>query len=168
MKSREELLTSFDTKYALFGLFFAFGNRLQAVGDSFYEEITCKQFFLLICLNLFPDEAPTINELSDVMGCSHQNAKQIVLKLEKLGFVTLRSDEKDKRKIRIYKSDQLDTLSEKNAKREEEFMEGFYQGIAKEDVETAYRVMLQLENNLMKMKDSKTNKIVTFTEKENI
>ena len=42
-----------DHKYALFGLFFAFHNRLQSVGDSFYDEITCKQFFLLACMSTY-------------------------------------------------------------------------------------------------------------------
>jgi len=54
-----EVINMMDAKYALFGLFFAFNNRLQTVGDMFYEEITCKQFFLLACMNLYTEEAPT-------------------------------------------------------------------------------------------------------------
>ena len=42
-----EVLNIMPPQYGLFGLLFAFMNRLQATGDSFYEEITCKQFFLL-------------------------------------------------------------------------------------------------------------------------
>ena len=60
----EEVSRRVEKRYALFGLFFAFHNRLQAAGDSFYEEITCKQFFLLACMNLYPDEAPTAMELA--------------------------------------------------------------------------------------------------------
>jgi DNA-binding MarR family transcriptional regulator len=73
-----EVFTMMDHKYALFGLFFAFHNRLQATGDSFYEEITCKQFFLLACMNLYTEEAPTGNELAKTMGCSRQNIKEIL------------------------------------------------------------------------------------------
>lgn len=36
----------------------------SAVSDAFYEEITCKQFFLLISMFLF-EEAPTLSELTD-------------------------------------------------------------------------------------------------------
>ena len=32
----------YDNKHFLFGLFFSFGNRLQAAGDAFYDEITSK------------------------------------------------------------------------------------------------------------------------------
>lgn len=82
-------------------LFFAFHNRLQAVGDSFYEEITCKQFFLIACMNLFQDEAPTANELAKTMGCTRQNVKEILNSLEKKQFIQLEVDEKDRRKQRI-------------------------------------------------------------------
>ena len=66
----------------LIGLLSAFENCFQTVADSFFEEITWKQFFAIICINLCKDN-PTINELSDIMASSHQNVKQILLKLEK-------------------------------------------------------------------------------------
>ena len=61
----------------LLGLLSAFDNRFQASADAFFKEITWKQFFAIICINLCK-EAPTINELSEVMGSSHQNVKQIL------------------------------------------------------------------------------------------
>ena len=98
----KEILKMMDHKYALFGLFFAFHNRLQATGDSFYEEITCKQFFLLACMNLYTEEAPTANELAKTMGCSRQNVKEILNSLEKKELIYLQADEYDKRKNRVY------------------------------------------------------------------
>ena len=50
----------------LIGLLSAFDNRFQAVADSFFAEITWKQFFAIICINLCK-EPPTLNELSEVM-----------------------------------------------------------------------------------------------------
>ena len=55
-----------------------------------------------------------MNELSDVMGSSHQNVKQILLKLEKKGFVSAIPDEKDKRKQRIFVTDKCRTFLEQN------------------------------------------------------
>ena len=59
----------------LLGLLSAFDNRYQAAADAYFKEITWKQFFAIICINLCK-EPPTLNELSDVMGSSHQNVKQ--------------------------------------------------------------------------------------------
>ena len=146
---RDKLLQGMDTGKALFGLFFAFGNRLQAAGDAFYEEITCKQFFLLICLSLFTEEPPTINDLSRVMGSSHQNVKQIVNKLEKSGFVMTLCDQEDKRKIRVMPTEKLAELGEKYEQQENEFMKQFYEGISEEELQLTFRVMSKLESNLI-------------------
>ena len=99
--SPQDVVAEMDGRYALFGLLFALQNRLQAVGDTFYEEITCKQFFLMACMNLFQEEAPTVQDLAQVMGSSHQNVKQIINKLEQKGFVSVAPDEEDRRKLRI-------------------------------------------------------------------
>lgn len=149
---REELLKGYDDKRALFGLFFAFGNRLQAAGDTFYEEITCKQFFLLICLGLFQKAPPTLKELADVMGSSHQNVKQIVNKLVQNGFVRTFSDEKDKRKIRVMMTGKMEQFAEKYRDQENAFMEKLYEGITGEEVSKTYHTMVRIEQNLIGIK----------------
>lgn len=153
MMNRDDLLKGMEDERTLFGLFFAFGNRLQAAGDSFYEEITCKQFFLLICLSLF-DEPPTVNELSDVMGSSHQNVKQIINKLAEKKFVKVVLDSKDKRKMRIQMTHKIDELKHKYYQQEIDFMNQLYQGIPKEDIAITLKTILQLEKNLIKIKEN--------------
>ncbi|NLL75965.1 MAG: MarR family transcriptional regulator [Clostridiales bacterium] len=150
---RDKLLEGFDDKTVLFGLFFAFANRLQAAGDAFYEGITCKQFFLLICLSLFKETPPSINELAGVMGSSHQNVKQIINKLEKAGFVTTFYDKEDRRKIRVAATEKIHTLSKKHRAQEERFMSELYEGITEEEVHLTYQVMLKIEKNLMVIRE---------------
>ena len=41
-------LKNYPAPYVLFGSLLAMGNRLQAAGDRFYDEITTKQWFVLI------------------------------------------------------------------------------------------------------------------------
>ena len=150
---REMLLQGMDTRYALFGTFFAFHNRLQATGDTFYQEITCKQFFLIICLELFGENAPTIRELAEVMGSSHQNVKQIADKLERSGFIRQTRDQEDRRKIRIYPTEKLQSLEERYEAKSKEFIERFYAGTTQEELETVYQVMTRLEKNLTGLKE---------------
>ena len=150
---REMLLQGLDTRYALDGTFFAFHNRLQATGDAFYQEITCKQFFLIICLELFGENAPTIRELAEVMGSSHQNVKQIADKLERSGFIRQTRDQEDRRKIRIYPTEKLQSLEERYEAKSKEFIERFYAGTTQEELETVYQVMTRLEKNLTGLKE---------------
>ena len=74
--------TGIEQSYFLLGLLSAFDNRFQAVADGTMQEISWKQFFAIICINMCK-EKPTIKELAEIMGSSHQNVKQILLKLEK-------------------------------------------------------------------------------------
>ncbi len=150
---RDEMLKGYDDKHILFGTFFAFHNHLQAAGDAFYNEITAKQFFLLICLSLFHEQPPTLNELSEVMGSSHQNVKQLALKLEKNGLVILCTDDRDRRKVRILPTEQLSRLQEKYYSKELEFMEKLFAGVNDDEIATTMRAIRKIEENLIKIRE---------------
>lgn len=133
----------------LIGLLSAFENRFQAVADSFFEEITWKQFFAIICINLCR-ESPTINELSEVMGSSHQNVKQILLKLEKKGFVEMIVDEKDRRKQRIVTTKKCEDFCQRNDQGSKIQMNKIFEGISQEQLVTTIQTISQMERNLKK------------------
>jgi DNA-binding MarR family transcriptional regulator len=86
--------TGIESPYFLLGLLSAFDNRFQATADRLIGEVSWKQFFTIICINLCK-EAPTLRQLAEVMGTSHQNCKQLLIKLEKKGFVALTPDPTD-------------------------------------------------------------------------
>ncbi len=143
-----EMINSMDKRFALFGYFFAMSNRLQTVGDRFYEEITCKQFFLMICLRLFENGAPTINELSEIMGCSHQNVKSIAGKLEEKGYLEIRPDSDDARKLRIRLTNKADSLAKKYQKKELDFIDMLFTGISDKQIETTFKTLEKMEENI--------------------
>ncbi|SDY24854.1 DNA-binding transcriptional regulator, MarR family [Ruminococcaceae bacterium YAD3003] len=142
------MINSMDKRFALFGYFFAMSNRLQTVGDRFYEEITCKQFFLMICLRLFENGAPTINELSEIMGCSHQNVKSIAGKLEEKGYLEIRPDSDDARKLRIRLTNKADSLAKKYQKKELDFIDMLFTGISDKQIETTFKTLEKMEENI--------------------
>ena len=137
----------------LLGLLSAFDNRYQAAADAYFKEITWKQFFAIICINLCK-EAPTINELSDVMGSSHQNVKQILLKLEKKGFISMISDEKDKRKQRIIVTDFAREFLENNDNngQQSQYVIGrIFEGVDEKSLITTIQTIMKMERNLSKI-----------------
>ena len=134
----------------LLGLLSAFDNRYQAAADAFFKEITWKQFFAVICINLCKDP-PTLNELSDVMGSSHQNVKQILLKLEKKGFVELVTDEKDRRKQRIHVTDACREFLEKNDNngQQSQYIIGrIFDGVDEASLNATIQTVMKMERNL--------------------
>jgi Transcriptional regulators len=142
-----------ENKELLFGKLLAMGNRIQAIGDSFYEEITCKQWFVLTGISLFKGDDPTINEISDRVGSSHQNIKQIVLKLQKSGFVELYTDGSDRRKVRVRLTKKSDELRQKYHQKEEDFLKLFYRGVEEDSLNRTVETIIRLEHNLVGIKN---------------
>ena len=134
----------------LLGLLSAFENRYQTVADSFFSEITWKQFFAIICINLCR-ENPTINELSDIMASSHQNVKQILLKLEKKGFVEIKVDEQDKRKQRVYVTEKCERFCQSTKSESENKIRQMFDGIPEEQIITTIQTIAKMERNLEKL-----------------
>lgn len=143
----------YEDEYMIFGMMFVLGNKLQVVGDNFYEEITSKQWFLLLMLEVFGENYPTLNELSDAMGSSHQNTKQIVLKLQKKAYVELYTDEKDKRKTRIRRTSKFDELGKKYEGNQQQFMKLLFGGIEKSNIEITLKTLMQFEQNLEEIRN---------------
>lgn len=139
--------TGIESSYFLLGLLSAFDNRFQAVADKTMVEISWKQFFALICINLCK-EAPTVKELAEIMGSSHQNVKQILLKLEKKGFVNIIVDERDKRKQRIRLTEYCVEFCQKNEESSSCIMKKMFDGIPEEQLQVTIQTIIQMEDNL--------------------
>lgn len=139
--------TGIEAPYFLIGLLSAFENRFQTIADNAMQEISWKQFFAIICINMCK-EAPTLKELSDILGSSHQNVKQILLKLEKKGFVQFQQDETDKRKQRILLTDKCKEFCEKNDEMSRRVMYKMFEGVSEKDIETTIQTIIHIESNL--------------------
>lgn len=139
--------TGIESSYFLLGLLSAFDNRFQAVADRTIKEISWKQFFAIICIDLCK-ENPTIKELAEILGSSHQNVKQILLKLEKKGFVDIYVDPNDKRKQRIALTDYCREFCERNDEKSMQIMAKMFENVSQEQIQTTIATIIQIENNL--------------------
>ena len=148
--TNDQILGMMPPQFGLFGLLFAFMNRLQAEGDSFYEEITCKQWFLLACMNLYSKEAPTANDLAETMGCSRQNVKEILNALVKKEILVLKQDDNDKRKQRIYFTSKQKKIAKKYQNKEMDFLKLLYKDISEKEIRSVFKIISKMEKNLMK------------------
>ena len=135
------------SSYYLLGLLSAFENRFQAMADSMMKEISWKQFFAIVCINMCK-QAPTIRELSEVLGSSHQNVKQILLKLESKDFVEFKEDAEDKRKQRIVLTKKCRKFCEKNNEMSMQVMAKMFEGVPERDIKTTIKTITKIEKNL--------------------
>ena len=144
--------TGIELSYFLIGLLSAFENRFQAVADSTMKEISWKQFFAIICINMCK-ENPTVKELAEIMGSSHQNVKQILLKLEKKGFVHISVDESDKRKQRIELTDYCREFCENNDEMATNIMKKMFAAVSEEQLQVTIQTIIQIEDNLKEIRN---------------
>lgn len=136
--------------YFLLGLLSAFDNRFQAMADRTMEEISWKQFFAIICVNMCRTP-PTIRELAEIMGSSHQNVKQILLKLERKGFVAISPDPEDRRKQRVTLTDYCREYCARNDEVSVRVMGAMFDGIPEEQLWGTIQTIIQIEDNMKKM-----------------
>ena len=151
MKRDDELqepdFAGMGRSFFMIGLMNRFNNQFQALADATFEELSWKQVFFLNCVTLF-GEPPSIKDVAEVVGCSHQNAKQILLKLEKSGFVIMEQDENDRRRQRIKMTHKAEAFRKEFDEPSRCVMERIFAGVGAEELETTIRVITQLDNNL--------------------
>ena len=136
--------------YYLLGLLSAFQNRFQAMADAQMKEISWKQFFLIICISMCK-EPPTIKELAEIVGSSHQNVKQLLIKLENKDFVEVYIDEIDKRKQRIRMTEYCKKFCEKNDIATSGIMEKMFAGISEEQLRITIETLTLIDGNMSKL-----------------
>ena len=147
VKSDKVDFSDIPPEYFLLGLMSAFENRFQTIADNVMKEISWKQFFAIICIS-FCKEAPTINDLSEILGSSHQNVKQILLKLEKKGFIKFEKDKQDKRKQRIVVTKACLKFCEQNNATSSQIMQKMFEGIPEKDIKTTIKTIIKMDDNL--------------------
>jgi len=85
------------------------------------------------------------------VGSSHQNVKQLLLKLERAGFIRFILDEKDRRKQRIIKTDKAKEFDKAYDEPSAQFMSKFFENVDPEKLRITVETLLLLENNLKQM-----------------
>ncbi|MGL4346007.1 MAG: MarR family transcriptional regulator [Cellulosilyticaceae bacterium] len=139
----------------VFGALFIIANKLQVNGDRWDEHITMKQWLLVVMITQFREGAPKLSEVADFMGVSRQNIKQLALKLQKKGFITLQKDEKDSRALRIHLTAYCEAYFKGREVAEQMYLGQLYEGFTEEDMSGLYRGICRLLLNIQKMETSR-------------
>lgn len=149
-------IESLRDKKFVFGSVQIIANKMNTLLERELKEyaITSKQWFLTVIIENSFDEPPTIKEAASAMGSSHQNVKQIALKLEQKGFVTLEKDKRDARVTRIRLTDKSDIFSEIIQAKATVFTDDLFRGIGADEMSKARVVLYNMMTNLAKMEHS--------------
>ena len=141
-----------DMEY-IFGIILVAANKLDTLLDRTLRKynITSKQWFLLLGVMSLFDGPPTLKEVAKEMGSSHQNVKQLALKLQEKEMLTLEKDSQDQRVTRIVVGKKSFAFWQEIAPEGMEFMQEFYAGIDAGSMSTARRFLEAIMDNLNRM-----------------
>ena len=141
-----------DRQY-LFGVIFIVANRVDTMLEREFKRfgITTKQWFLSVIIENLFDKPPTMKEVAKEMGSSHQNVKQVALKLEQKGLLILQKDKRDARVTRLKLSDSSNDFWTKLRGEGSVFTQALFKNIEKDELEVARRVMQKLQLNINDM-----------------
>ncbi|NQV49709.1 MAG: MarR family transcriptional regulator [Candidatus Marinimicrobia bacterium] len=127
---------SIESKKDIFGMIFLLGQRWQTLGDLELASIgvTTKQWLLLITLHVFFKDPPTLNQLTEAMGSSRQNVKQLASNLQRSGFLEIFQDAVDKRVLRFRLTQKNAEIWEARAQRDQEYINSLFGDASPQDI----------------------------------
>ena len=145
--------TQMPDKQYIFGSLLIIANRMDTLLERELRQfgVTSKQWFLSVIIDSLFTEPPTMKEVAREMGSSHQNVKQVALKLQEKNLLTLVKDKKDRRVTRIRMTNESQEVWKKTQPKGTIFTEALFEGIKKEDLQLARQVMQKIMNNLEHM-----------------
>lgn len=140
-------LDNVDSEYAIYGMLFSLSNRIQTIGDKAFQNITLKQQFLMIALQMFP-QPPTLKQMGDLIGCSYQNVKRMADQLKQKGYILIEQDQQDHRKLLLYSTGKFEQEAEMSRDKTVEFMQLLYQGISKDNLDITLKTLKRMDQNI--------------------
>ncbi len=141
-----------DPRFIAYVNIFICANRLQAIMDSGLEDITAKQWLAITMIDAFP-EPPTLKQISELSGVTHQSMRQIVDRLVDKGFLEVIPDRKDKRAIRLVKTEAANHIRTKKEGQNEQFVYKLFECLDEEETAVYCRALAKLCDRLGELRE---------------
>lgn len=143
-------------KRLIFSSFFILGNRIQTNFDNYLEEITSKQWLIMIIVSAFP-YPPSLTEVAEHAGCSRQNVKKITVVLEKKGFIELKQ-ERDSRAVCIVLTQKFYDFYKPFLEKSIIGIEELFEGMNESQIEELFYSLHKIEENINEFEKNVKNK----------
>jgi DNA-binding MarR family transcriptional regulator len=140
----------------IFGYLLIVSNKMNTLLEREFKEfdVTTKQWFLSETINSLFDSPPTLNEVADAMGSSHQNVKQVAVKLQRKGLLTFEKDKKDARVTRIKLTDRSRDFWKRLDPKGDLFRKKMFKDMDQQDIAGTRQLLEKMLMNLNEIENS--------------
>lgn len=132
----------------IFGSILLLANKIQILGDRLIEDISLKQWFLLIIIKLIGKENPSVSDIAENMGSTRQNVKQMLNTLEKKGYVMTQKSKEDGRALSITLTEKCHKYFERNEYTGDVILDKLFQDIETSEYDSIIKVFNILFRNI--------------------
>jgi DNA-binding MarR family transcriptional regulator len=153
MKDSDEIKAEHDVgerlemeKYILVVLFLVQQRWGYIINKEFAEDqITTKQWLLLVILGNAFNHAPSMQEMAEAMSTTHQNVKQLATRLEARGLLNIEREPENRRILRLKVTDEFYQFWEKRTHKDMASVNALFDGLDDDDVRQLFAIMAKME-----------------------
>jgi len=119
--------------------------------DLASDHITTKQWLMMIVLANAFQSPPSMQEVADAMSTTHQNVKQLAIRLEARGFLNIERDPTNKRILRLKVTPECSQFWDKRTPDDIKSIKSLFQGLNDGEIKDLFAIMAKLENSSGKL-----------------
>jgi len=140
----------------IFGLLLIISNKMNTLLERELKEfdVTTIQWFLAETIHSLFDSPPTIKEAARQMGSSHQNIKQVALKLQQKGLLVLEKDRKDARITRLRPTELSSVFWNRTDPKGSLFRQRMFKEVEKSETSLLREVLMKILFNLTEIENA--------------
>jgi DNA-binding MarR family transcriptional regulator len=110
------------------------------------DNITMKQWLMLIVIAAGFKSPPSIQEVAEAMSTTHQNVKQVAASMERRGFMTLERDPGNKRIIRLKITERCKELFQRRNAEDEKTIASMFDNLTDEEMKALFSIIAKMES----------------------
>ncbi len=133
-------------KYILVVLFLIQQRWGYVIGKDLLEDrITTKQWLMMIVISNAFNHAPSMQEVADAMSITHQNVKQLAVRLEDRGFLKIERDPDNRRILRLKVTEECHKYWENRNPEDIKSINALFKGLDDLEMKNFFEIMGKLE-----------------------
>jgi DNA-binding MarR family transcriptional regulator len=109
------------------------------------DQITTKQWLMMIVIENAFNHDPSMQEVADALSTTHQNVKQLAIRLEDRGFLKIERDPDNRRILRLRTTDESRDYWEKRSPEDLRSIAALFEGLEDGEVKSLFEIMIKME-----------------------
>ncbi len=109
------------------------------------DKITTKQWLMMIIIENAFNHDPSMQEVADALSTSHQNVKQLAVRLEARGFMKIERDPDNRRILRLRTTEECRNYWENRAPEDIKSIIALFEGLDDNEIGSLFEIIMKLE-----------------------